>query len=86
MYGHHSLSYVRRNAAVSNMRRSFRAVHDYFISCAIKIQPQYQRVSDVIDTHPVIGWIPSKVSKYLIKLLFLVTFEPRTVSEHRRRI
>ena len=26
------------------MRRSFRAVHDYFISCAIKIQPQYQRV------------------------------------------
>ena len=39
-----------------------------------------------IDTRPVIGWIPSKVSKYLVKLLFLVTFEPWTVAEHRRRI
>jgi hypothetical protein len=39
-----------------------------------------------IDTHPVIGWIPSKVSKYLVKLLLLVTFEPWTVSKHRRRL
>ena len=42
--------------------------------------------SDVIDTCLVIGWIPSMVSKSFIKLLFLATIAPRTVSVHRRRI